>query len=297
MNKKPAAYIVQEYVLITVGAACMALGDVLFSVPAKLVGGGLSGIAIMLHWAMGWDVGITTLLLCLPLFAIGIKVFGKEYGWRSLIGTVIYTSFLTFFGQLWQYRPVLDLSGDSAILLSALAAGVLAGVGVGLVFRGGSNTGGTDLAAQLVAKITPLTPGQALFLIDGTIIAVSGLQFGLPSALSGAILAYISSYCADRVNMGLRVGLDKTVFIISEHPDKIRSAVLSLGHTGTLITSSGLYTGEPKPCILVVIPNKELTLLVRLVSEADSRAFVIVNESYRVLGEGFDSIEAAAWGK
>lgn len=156
-------YHLLELFYITTGSFLTALGIALFSSPAKIASGGVSGIAIILYHTINLDTGLSIFILSVPLFLLGVAIFGKQYGVKSLAGTVLLSVFTTLINTWAGYDGVLDYSNPLSILLSAISGGVLMGLGVGLVLRSGANTGGTDILAQIVARYTPLSTGTSLF--------------------------------------------------------------------------------------------------------------------------------------
>ncbi len=170
------------------------------------------------------------------------------------------------------------------------------GLGVGLVLRSGANTGGTDIAAQILARFTPLSMGTSLFLVDAIIIAFSAFIFSLEMALYATITVYIVGITIDRVVLSFGTRSAKTVFIISEKRRDIERAILEeLGHGGTILYGIGMYTGFDRPVIMTVVSNNKLGQLTNIVHRQDKLAFMVVQEAYKVLGEGFTPIEEAAW--
>lgn len=294
MTKKQ--YKIQEYSSIIIGSALTAVGIALFTAPAKIVGGGASGIATILYHTRGWDIGLVTLAINIPLFFLGMKVFGNKYGIRSLIGSILLSAFISLSDRLFGYRSILDLTKESNYLLSAIFGAVFQGVGIGLVLRGGSNTGGTDIIAQILARYTFLTQGLSMFVVDGIIIVFSAAVFGLESALYGVLCAYICTMTMDKIVVTLGTNKEKTVFIISQKPEGIERAILDqLGHGGTIFSARGMYTKEERPVIMSVVTNHEVGNLTKIVHQEDPKAFMIIQDAFEVLGEGFSSIEEATW--
>jgi hypothetical protein len=163
-----------DYLLIVGGSVITAIGVAAFITPAKLAGGGVSGIAVILYHLCGFEVGTTIFLLSLPLFIAGIRIFGKRYGFTSLLGTILLSLFITLAGLSFGFGGFLDYTDSVDTLLSAIFGGFLGGFGMGLVLKGGANTGGTDIAAQFVSKHTPALGRHSLFLVDGLVITAGG---------------------------------------------------------------------------------------------------------------------------
>lgn len=289
-------YHLLELFYITTGSFLTALGIALFSSPAKIASGGVSGIAIIIYHTLGIDTGLSIFILSVPLFLLGVAIFGKQYGAKSLGGTILLSLFTSLINAWVGYDGVLDYSNPLSILLSAISGGVLMGLGVGLVLRSGANTGGTDILAQILARFTPLSLGTSLFLVDALIIASSAFIFSLEMALYATMTVYIVGVTIDRVVLSFGTRSAKTVFIISEKRKEIELAILEeLGHGGTILYGSGMYTGFERPVIMTVVANNKLGALTAIVHRHDDDAFMVVQEAYKVLGEGFTPIEEAAW--
>ncbi|MDT4761879.1 YitT family protein [Sphaerochaeta sp. PS] len=289
-------YHLLELFYIISGSFLTAVGIALFTTPAKIASGGVSGIATILFHSFGFDTGLSILVLSVPLFLIGVAIFGKEYGIRSLAGTLFLALFTSLLNRIFGYGGVLSYENPQSILLSAIFGGVMMGIGVGLVLRSGANTGGTDIVAQILARFTPLSMGSSLFLVDALVIGASAYIFSLEMALYATITVYITATVIDRVLLSFGTRSAKTVFIVSEKLQVIQKEILEqLGHGGTILSGLGMYTGLNRPVIMTVVSNHKVAQLTNIVHEADKRAFMIVQEAYKVLGEGFSPIEEETW--
>lgn len=289
-------YLIIEYFNVIAGSYLTALGIALFSAPSKIVNGGVSGIAIIVHHSLGWDTGFSIFLFSIPLFLLGLLVFGKRYAAKSLAGTILLSVFTTMNNMIFGYEGVLDPSNVLSVLLNSLSAGALMGLGLGMVVRSGSNTGGTDILAQVVARYTPLSMGTSFLIVDGLIILVGALIFGLEMALYALITVFITSAAIDKVVLAFGRRSAKTVFIISTQLEAIKDAILTeLGHGGTILSGTGMYTRTDRPVIMTVVANTKLAALTHIVHRYDKNAFMVVQEAFNVLGEGFTPIEEGAW--
>ncbi len=289
-------YHLVELFYIIAGSFLTAVGIALFAAPAKIASGGVSGIATILYHTLGFDTGLSILVLSIPLFLLGIAIFGKEYGIRSLAGTLFLSLFTSLLNRFFGYGGLLDYTNVLSVLLSAIFGGVMMGIGIGLVMRSGANTGGTDIVAQVLARFTPLSMGSALFMVDALVIGASGFIFSLEMALYATITVFITGTLIDRVVLSLGTRSAKTVFIVSEKLEPIQKEILEqLGHGGTILSGIGMYTGLDRPVIMTVVENHKVAQLTNIVHETDKRAFMIVQEAYKVLGEGFSPIEEATW--
>ena len=279
---------VYEYVNITIGSFLVAVGVAYFVNPAKIASGGVSGIATMIYHTIGWNPGYVIFGLSVPLFLIGMKVFGKIYGFKSLLGTILLSAFTSILVDISGGVGFLDYSEPLSVWLSALFGGVTMGAGIGFVMKGGANTGGTDIVAQILNKYTPLSLGTCLTLVDAIIIAASVFVFGIESALYAVTTVYITGMVIDKVALPFGANTAKTVLIISEKHEEISAVILNeLNHGATLISATGLYTGNDRPVVMSVVSNQEVTVLTARVKEIDEKAFMIVQNANQVLGEGF----------
>lgn len=272
-----------DYFLLSAGTFVIAVGLAVFQVPHRIAAGGLGGLATVMHYTLGLPVGLTMLGLNVPLFALGIRLLGWRFACKSLYGTVL-LSVLTDALLAVTSTP----TGDS--LLASIYGGLLVGLGLGLVFRAGGTTGGTDMAAQILRLYLPGSSGRVLVLLDGIVIGLAAWVFGLELALYGLLSVVLAGVVIDAVQEG--VAYARAAFIISDRAAEIGPAILHrLNRGATLFEAQGLYTGRRRPVILCVISRAEVSRLKALVAEFDPRAFVIVTGVHEVLGEGFKEIE------
>lgn len=296
MEKELTRYKLLEYFYIIIGTLLTALGVVLFANPAKIANGGVTGIAIILYHTLNLDLGITILILSIPLFFLGLFIFGKEYGIKSLIGTLLYSGFTILLTKLLGSEGIIDYNNYVSYLLSAIFGGILFGAGLGFVMKSGANTGGTDILAQVISKFSFLTLGNAMFIIDAIIVGCSIFIFGVEAALYAIITIYITSVGIDKVLLGFGSYSSKTIYIISEKRDEIKQVILEeLNHGGTILEGKGLYTNRERPVIMTVMPNNKIGRLTNYIHQIDKEAFIIVHDAYQVMGEGFTPIATAAW--
>lgn len=199
---------------------------------------------------------------------------------------------VTVTGKIIGYNGIMGYTEKLDILLSAIFGGFFLGLGIGLVMKGGANTGGTDIAAQILSKYTPLSVGTSLFIVDGLVITVGGLAFGLLSALFATITLYVTSLAINLVILKMGTRYAKTALIVSTKWELIAQHILNeLGHGATLIPAKGTYTQDERPVLMTVIPNQKIAYLNSIVKTVDPKAFMIIEEAYEVLGEGFTPLK------
>jgi uncharacterized membrane-anchored protein YitT (DUF2179 family) len=272
--------IVFEYLGITIGCIFMAISLNAFTVPNKIAPGGVSGLSTVIFYITKIPVGITMLALNIPLFILGIKTLGKGVGIKTLYGTIALSIFVDY---------ILIIPTFTAdLLLASVYGGIILGLGLGIVFRFGGTTGGTDLAAAIVNKyILGFTLGTILMVIDFFVVLIAGLVFKQAEiSLYSLISLFISIKVMDFVQEGL--GYAKAFFIISNHPEEISKVVIEeLDRSVTSLSGQGMYTKENREVLLCVVHRAQVNRLKELVHGVDSKAFVILTEVREVLGEGF----------
>ncbi len=275
--------LVRDYLVITAGAFVLAAALDAFLVPNKIAAGGVSGLATIIYYLTGFPVGWCFLLLNIPLFVLSYRELGAQVVVRSLYGAVATSLFV----ELLAGRIGVPTRDN---LLAAFYGGILAGLGMGLVLRARGTTGGTDLVARLVHKYLPVTVGQALLGADFFVISLAGLVFNAELALYALLALLATSKVIDLVQEG--VSYAKTAFIISRRPAEIAAAVFrELDRGVTAVPARGMYTGEEKTLLLVVVAKTEETRLKQVIYETDPEAFVFIANAHEVLGEGFRKVE------
>ena len=292
MREKITRYTLLEYFYIIIGSFITAFAITVFTNPAQIAPGGVSGVSTILYHVFGFDLSLTMLLQNIPLFIVGTLLFGKQFGVKSLLGSVLLSLFSSLIGNVLGYDGILDLSKDMNVWLSCLFGGVISGVGIGIVMKSGANTGGTDIIAQIAARYLHIPLGTSLFIVDGIVILCSAFIFGIESALYAIIVAYVMQVMVNKIVLMMGTNYAKTCYIISEKLNEIRDFVLNdLDKSGTLIEAKGLYSMKNRPMLMVVIPNQSVSRLTRMVHLTDPAAFLIIQETYHVFGEGNRSME------
>ena len=276
-----------SYSLIITGAFILAVSFVLFITPYKIVPGGVYGISIVMHYLFNTPVGLIALCFDFPLTLLGIRILGPRFGVKTVVGfslTALFTDTLTFF---WGFEPL--VKGDA--LLSSIFGGVLAGVGLGLIFKSKATSGGSDIVAMILAKSTKLPLGMLMIYVDSVIVLVGLLVFrDWKIPLYSWIVIFITGKVIDVILQG--VSYDKSLFIISDKHEEIRDKILNkLGRGGTYLDGKGLYNMADRRVIFTVVSRRELASLEEYIQAIDPKAFLTVINATEILGEGFKSLE------
>ncbi len=253
-----------------------------FLVPHSIVPGGVTGLAIVFHILFHTPVGIITILLNIPLFILAVRILGVSLGIKSLIAifaTNIMIDFLTYSIKL----PKLTENS----ILATIYGGVLLGVGLGLIFRGGANTGGTDIIAQICNRFSNFSVGVWMLIVDTIIITFAGVS---TQSIELALLGYLALFISTRVIDLIIEGVDyaRAAFVVSDKNEKIIEGVYQkLGRGVTVLEGFSPYSKAKRPVIMCVITKRETQQFKNLVKEIDRDAFVILTDVFEVLGQGF----------
>ena len=291
--------LVKDYARIFFGTFMAACGIAIFSNPARLTGGGVTGVGTILYYTLGIDPGVSMLCINIPLFFLGMHFFGSKYGLKVFVGATMLSVWTSVLGAITGYRGVLDYTDTTNVLISAICYGVLVGGGIGIVMRAGANTGGTDILAQIVAKFTPFNVGSIEFCMNACVVLCGGFFFGIRNTIFAFIAMYISGQMISYVVVKWGTSLAKTAYIFSNDrvPDISRRVIRELHHGGTLFKGTGIYTSKERNMLMVVVPNNQLRILEEIVHEADPKAFMFISEAFQVLGNGFtpfrDKVESS----
>lgn len=263
---------------IVLGCLLGALAYPWFLVPNYIAPGGLTGLATVLNYLFGCPVGITSLLMNIPLFLLGYKSMGGGFAIRSLVATLLFSLFIDLL-------PLGSLTQEP--ILASVFGGVLLGAGIGLILRAGATTGGTDMAARMVHKHIPyLTVGMILFIIDGIVVVLAGIYIHIEHALYAFISIYVSSKLINVVVDGLTT--EKACYVITSAHEEIKTQLMAeLDRGVTLLSAKGGFSGEERPVLLCVVSAQEVARLKLIVRRLDDRAFVFISDAHEVLGEGF----------
>ena len=272
----------RDYVLIFAGALLQALSLRLFLVPAQLASGGISGLAQIINYYTGLPIGVMVLLGNIPLLILGWRYLGgPRFAIRTAFAVV---AFSILVDVLTPFLPSNGITDD--IVLNTLYGAVMSGIGFGLVYRGRGTSGGSDILGRILNHKRGIPISQSYLMTDALIIFLAGLSFSWENALYSLVMLYVSGITAEAVTQGSNIV--RTALIVTTFPEEVKLKILhGLGRGVTEISGKGGYTGTERPVLYCVITRSEVTQLKTLVSEVDSKAFMVVGQAHEALGEGF----------
>ncbi len=274
-----------NYFMIIIGTGILSFGISCFYDQIGLVTGGFSGLAIIIKSITegfiegGIPLWLTNLVLNIPVFVIAYFLKGKKFIGRTLFGAIMLS--------VWLYIiPSINLpEGD--YMIAAIFGGVCAGAGIGFVIRVGATTGGTDMVSALIQmKLRHYSIVQILQIIDGTVVLLGLLVFGMRPTLYAIIGIIVQTKVSDLIVEGFNY--TKAAYVITDKYEEVAKAIvegLQRGLTG--LEARGMYTGKEKCVLFCIVSQKEIVRLKDMVHQIDEHAFVIVSDVREVLGEGF----------
>lgn len=269
-----------RYIQITLGALIVCLGFNLFIIPAHLLTGGISGIALIIYYLTDLPVGMQNIVYNLPILYLAYKVFGRLYAWDTVVGTVVLSLILdaTHFLVDW------NITQDG--MLNAIFGGVMAGIGFGIIFRANANTGGLDVVGAVVKKFYSVDMGTVIFLMNFIIVMSSAWMFNIDEALYTLVSIYVTAELTNRVAAGLN--REKSIFIVSPAAEQICQDIMENVHRGvTFLEGKGGFAQEHKDILFIVVRLTQVSRVKAIVDHYDRQAFMIVSDTSEVSGKGF----------
>ena len=252
-----------------------------FIVPNGFATGGISGIALVINYLTNLPIGTINFVINIPLVIIAFKILGRTFMLKSVKTLVFLTLAIDYYTQ-----PLPDYVGDP--ILAAICAGVLVGVGLGLVFIRGSSTGGADFVTMSVQKLRPhFSIGTLTITFDYCVLAVGGLVFGnINATLYGAIAMYLAGVIMDKIMYGSAKG--KLLFIVTNKGQVVADSIFEACERGSTVADiRGGYKGEPRQLVISAVSKNQLYKARRAAHEADEASFTMITSTEEVFGEGF----------
>ena len=270
------------WILTTVlGSLLFALGFDLFLLPHELNAGGVSGLSMVIHKLIPFaSVGLIQIIINLPLFLFGGLKIGKKFFVGSLLGMASSSVFIDLFSNL----P----APQSEPLLGLIYGSLLCGAGIGVVFAGGTSTGGSDILVRLLKlRFRNVPVGQIGMCIDLAVAVLTGVVFGnVTKSLYTGVTVFLTCKIMDAVIY--RFDYSKVALIVTAQYEAVAKAIgEKLSRGTTYLYGEGAYSGKQTKVVLAAIKRQQLAELKELVTDIDPDAFIILQEAHQVLGDGF----------
>lgn len=274
--------ILKDTIWILIGSALYSFGLQSFALPGELILGGAGGVATVFYHLWGLPIGLSTALINLPLLILAFFVLGRHSIRRTAYATVLFTLVLTVGEWIFTYR----FDGD--LVIAALFGGLIMGIGLAAVYQRDYITGGSDLAAQMLAlKVPVLSFGRWLMLLDAMVVLGGALIFqSVQIGLYSVLMIFVYTLVFDNFMEGRARG--KMALIITQHPDKVSKQINRLLERGcTRLTGHGSYTQQQKDILICAVTDRQAAMLRSGIVESDPSAFVVVLRATDIWGEGF----------
>ncbi len=294
--------ILKEYALVSLGVLIYVFSWTVFMVPHNFVGGGVTGISAIIHYATKGAVGIGTMYFAINivLLLIGLKVLGKSFSGKTIYAMLLASLAFDLLPALIPQEFIQEFVLSNGKLLCAILGGSLVGIGIGMTFSQGGSTGGTDIIVLIITKKHNVSPGKIVMLIDSVIILsalfvpsfdANGNAFSLAARFAtvayGFITVAVDGYATDMFLSGFRQSVQMTIF--SNKYQEIADAIAYDFQRGvTLMHAQGWYTKQEREVLITVTRKSDLSMMLRYIKVIDPDAFVYVSNVANVFGEGFD---------
>lgn len=272
--------IAREYILFIFGSVLSAFGTAVFLLPNQLSSGGFSGIATILYYLFNVPMGSTIIFLNLPILILAYIRKGKTFFIKTIIATFVFSQAIDIFGKIEPFTT------DK--MLASVYGGVISGLGMALVFKGKSSTGGTDLIANLVQSYkNEVSIGKILQILDVcvvvlNIIFIEKIEIGLYSAIAIFIIDKMLDVVFEGINFS------KIIYIISDEYEEISKIInLEIERGATGLCGKGMYTNQEKMVIMCAAKRKHIIKIKEAAKQIDKNAFIIIADAREVYGLGF----------
>ncbi len=303
---------VVAYLFLILGSALFAIGDVMFVNPYLLAPGGTYGLSNVLNTVWPWKISYYALCMDVPLLIIGTWILGPKFGFKTILSTFMIFGFTWAIETVWGYNPVIhdgvfsnvdDMSGTLRNImvqiphsenyfmpdyfLNTLVAGGIYGVAIGLIFKSGATSGGSDIISMILHKYTKISLGTLVMIVDSCITLTTLVAFGqLRLPIYSILVIVIEGKIIDIVVEGMKTY--KTAFVITEKVDVVRDFIINdIKRGGTCFVGTGLFKGQERKMIYINLDRSDLIKLKNSLADLDPDAFVNVMESSEVMGRGF----------
>lgn len=282
---------VKSFIIIALGLMIYSFAYTTLLIPAKVMGGGASGVGVIVYYMTGEaiPVGVTYLIFNSILLAIAVFIIGPKFGIKTIFAIGFNSVALTL---MQKFLPLDTMGLMNDPLLSAILGGALAGMGIAICFSQGGSSGGTDIIAMIVNKYRDISLGKVIMMVDVIIIGLSYFVFrDITTVIYGYVTMGVLGYTIDLVMNGNKQSAQIMVF--SAKSEEIASAIISTSTRGvTLLDGMGAYTQKSQKVAVLVCRKNETNQFYRIIKEVDPNAFITVASVMGVYGKGFEALKA-----
>ncbi len=290
--------VIKEYLVMTFGMFCYAFGWIGCILPAKCMGGGASGLSLLIYYATGETFSIGVMVFIIN--AILLIIAGFIVGWKFGVKTIFCVCMLSFAMSTMQALftlpdgTIIDIFRLDNRLLSAILGGIFSGVGVAISFTQGGSTGGVDIVAMIINKYRTVSYGKIVRSIDSVIIGASLLlpasaDIGIDGVIYGFVMTAVFSYTVDMLMTGNQQS--NQIMIVCQDFQAMADAMNNIAHRGaTVLDAKGWYTKNQHNIVMVVCRKRDTPFILKIAKSVDPDAFITVGSVMGVYGKGFDAL-------
>ena len=289
---KKKQHVIISYLVITLGILIYTFGWAAVMLPAKIVGGGVSGISSVLYYAVGIHIpiGIINLVINAILVLIGFKTLGAKFGANTIYGIIMSSLCFILWQQVLHVETLFDVSQFGGFMC-AIIGGALCGGGIGMTFAMGGNSGGTDIIALIVSKFYNISPGKVIMYLD---IFIVGSSFFVSHKIENVVFGYIvmvtMTYVLDMVLDGNKQSYQILVF--SQKNKEIGDAITTeVGRGATLLDAEGCYSHQGQQVLIVMVHKTDKPHVMQIIHRIDDNAFISVSKAQGVYGKNFEKLK------
>ena len=289
---KKKQHVIISYLVITLGILIYTFGWAAVMLPAKIVGGGVSGISSVLYYAVGLHIpiGVMNLVINAVLVLVGFKMLGSKFGANTIYGIVMSSLCFILWQQVLHVETLFDVSQFGGFMC-AMIGGALCGGGIGMTFAMGGNSGGTDIIALIVSKYYNISPGKVIMYLD---IFIIGSSFFVSHKIENVVFGYIvmvtMTYVLDMVLDGNKQSYQILVF--SQKNKEIGDAITQeVGRGATLLDAEGCYSHQSRQVLIVMVHKTDKPHVMQIIHRIDGNAFISVSKAQGVYGKNFEKLK------
>ena len=270
---------IQKFLILLLGCLLISLSYNIFISPNKLVSGGVSGLAIIINNVI--NLQNSTIILTMNALLLGVSMIflGKKKTNATIVGSILFPIIIRITENINVWLRI----DTSSMLFSTIIGGILFGIGAGIIYKAGFATGGTDILNQIVSKYFKISIGNSMLIIDGIIVIVSGIFFGINNMMYSIILLYIISLISDRVILG--ISESKIFFISTTKDNEVKKFIIEkLGNGVTIFHAEGGFKNKSQTILMTTLPTRNYYKLKEGIKKIDNEAFYIITDTYEVFG-------------
>ncbi len=288
-NKKQ---LVISYVVITLGILIYTFAWSAVMLPAKIVGGGVSGISSVLYYAVGLHlpIGVMNLIINAILVVVGFRVLGSKFGANTIYGIVMSSACFILWQQVLHVETLFDVDQFGGFMC-AIIGGALCGGGIGLTFAMGGNSGGTDIIALIVSKFYNISPGKVIMYLD---IVIVGCSYFVSHKIENIVFGYIvmvtMTYVLDMVLDGNKQSYQIMVFS-TKNKEIGETVTTEVGRGATLLDGEGCYSHQQRQVLIIMVHKTDKPHVMQIIHRIDSDAFISVSKAQGVYGRNFEKLK------